>query len=95
MISNGLLSFFYEFNGVNFEFLAFGGFFFAAAFIVGALTQQREVALKARAEIDQELNRTYSGTLRALVSALDTRDSETGGHSERVTFSSRYPLRTR
>ena len=36
--------------------------------------------------MDQELNRTYSETLRALVSALDTRDSETGGHSERVTL---------
>jgi putative nucleotidyltransferase with HDIG domain len=86
MISNGFLSFFYEYNGFNFEFLAIGGFFFAAAFIVGALTQQREAALKARAETDQELNRTYSETLRALVSALDTRDSETGGHSERVTL---------
>jgi putative nucleotidyltransferase with HDIG domain len=86
MISNGFLSFFNEYNGLNFEFLAFGGFFFAAAIIVGALTQQREAALKGRAEMDEELNRTYSETLRALVTALDSRDSETGGHSERVTL---------
>jgi putative nucleotidyltransferase with HDIG domain len=30
------------------------------------------------------LSRAYDGTLRALVAALDARDSETGGHSERV-----------
>jgi len=31
-----------------------------------------------------DLDRAYDGTLRALVSALDARDSETGGHSTRV-----------
>ena len=30
------------------------------------------------------LRRSYDGTLRALATALDTRDSETGGHSQRV-----------
>jgi len=30
------------------------------------------------------LNSAYDGTLRSLVAALDARDSETGGHSERV-----------
>jgi putative nucleotidyltransferase with HDIG domain len=30
------------------------------------------------------LDRAYDGTLRSLVAALDARDSETGGHSERV-----------
>jgi putative nucleotidyltransferase with HDIG domain len=31
-----------------------------------------------------QLNRAYDGTLRSLVGALDARDSETAGHSERV-----------
>jgi putative nucleotidyltransferase with HDIG domain len=86
MISNGLLHLFYEHMGLDFEIFAIGGFFFASAFIIGALTQQREGAMKARVEMNEELNRTYTETLRALVTALDTRDSETGGHSERVTL---------
>jgi len=32
----------------------------------------------------QTLDNAYDGTLRSLVAALDARDSETGGHSERV-----------
>lgn len=84
-ISNGLMHMFFEQNDPAFEIFAFGGFFFVSAFIVGTLTQQREIALKARAEMNEDLNRTYSETLRALVAALDSRDSETGGHSERVT----------
>jgi putative nucleotidyltransferase with HDIG domain len=86
MIGNGLLSIFYEQTGLNYEIFAIGGFFFASAIIVGALSEQREKALKARTEMTEELNRTYTETLRALVAALDTRDSETGGHSERVTI---------
>jgi putative nucleotidyltransferase with HDIG domain len=31
-----------------------------------------------------QLGRAYEGTLRSLAAALDARDSETGGHSERV-----------
>jgi putative nucleotidyltransferase with HDIG domain len=85
-ISNGVLHIYFEQNQPNFEIFAFGGFFFVSAFIVGALTQQREADLKARSEMNEKLNRTYSETLRALVAALDTRDSETGGHSERVTM---------
>ena len=84
-ISNGVLYMFFEQNDPAFENFAFGGFFFVSAFIVGTLTQQRETALKARAEMNEGLNRTYTETLRALVTALDSRDSETGGHSERVT----------
>jgi|DewCreStandDraft_2_1066082.scaffolds.fasta_scaffold00190_11 putative nucleotidyltransferase with HDIG domain len=41
----------------------------------------------AHAQLNQahdELKRTYDMTLRALVTALDVRDSETEGHSERV-----------
>ncbi len=85
-ISHGVLHIFFEQNEPNFEIFAFGGFFFVSAFIVGVLTQQREADLKARVEMNEELNRTYTETLRALVAALDTRDSETGGHSERVTM---------
>jgi putative nucleotidyltransferase with HDIG domain len=42
---------------------------------------------RAHAQLNQahnELKRTYDMTLRALVTALDVRDSETEGHSERV-----------
>ena len=35
--------------------------------------------------MNEELNRTYTETLRALVTALDTRDSGTRGQSESVT----------
>jgi putative nucleotidyltransferase with HDIG domain len=84
-LSNGLLLTLYEGLGVDFEIFAIGGSFFASAFIVGALSKQREAALKSRADINEELNRSYNETLHALVKALDTRDSETGGHSERVT----------
>ncbi|MBA4383947.1 MAG: hypothetical protein C0410_04370 [Anaerolinea sp.] len=86
MTSNGLLHIFYEQMGVDFEIFAIGGFFLASAFIVGALSKQRETALKARADMNGQLNQTYNETLRSLVKALDTRDSETGGHSERVTL---------
>ncbi len=84
-ISNALLHFYYEGLGVDFEIFAIGGFLFASAFIVGALSKQRETALKSRADINEALNRSYNETLHALVKALDTRDNETGGHSERVT----------
>ena len=86
MTSNGLLYVFYEQMGVDFEIFAIGGFFLASAFIVGVLSKQREAALKAHAEMNGQLNQTYNETLRSLVKALDTRDSETGGHSERVTL---------
>ena len=85
MMSNGLLHLFYEQIGVDFEIFAIGGFFLASAFIVGALSKQKEAALQSRADMYEKLNRSYSETLHALVKALDMRDSETGGHSERVT----------
>lgn len=86
MISNGILHITYEQIGVDFEIFAIGGFFLASAFIVGALSKQREAALKSRADMNEELNQSYNETLHALVKALDTRDNETGGHSERVTI---------
>lgn len=67
------------------ETLALGGFFVASAAIVGALTHHRQWALAARARLAGELEETYEATLRALAAALDARDHETRGHSERVT----------
>jgi response regulator RpfG family c-di-GMP phosphodiesterase len=43
----------------------------------------RERTVELRGTLDK-LNKTYTNTLRALVLALDTRDSETQGHSTRV-----------
>ena len=86
MTSNGLLHIFYEQMGIDFEIFAIGGYFLASAFIIGALSKQREAALRSRADISEELNQSYNETLHALVKALDTRDNETGGHSERVTL---------
>jgi putative nucleotidyltransferase with HDIG domain len=86
MTSNGLLHIFYEQMGIDFGIFAIGGFFLASAFIIGALSKQRESALQSRADISEELNQSYNETLHALVKALDTRDNETGGHSERVTL---------
>lgn len=86
MISNGLLQIYFEGLGVDFEIFAIGGYFLASAFIVGVLSKQKEAALKAHADMNGQLNQTYNETLRSLVKALDTRDSETGGHSERVTL---------
>jgi hypothetical protein len=84
-LSNGVLIAFVENKGLEFEIFVVGGFFMVSAFIVGFLSKQRISALKARTHMSEELNLTYTETLRALVSALDTRDTETGGHSERVT----------
>jgi putative nucleotidyltransferase with HDIG domain len=66
------------------ETLVIGGFFVAAAFIVGTIAQHRESALAARSRALAELEQTYEATLGALTSALDIRDHDTEGHSERV-----------
>lgn len=86
MVSNGLLTIFTERSGITFDIVAVGAFFFILVMVVGTLTRQRETAIESRAQMNETLNQTYNETLRALVTALDTRDSETGGHSERVTL---------
>lgn len=47
-----------------------------------ATIRQQAVALK---NANDALSMTYTTTLRALAAALDGRDTETGGHSQRVT----------
>lgn len=83
--SNLTLTLLYRQNEGLTEGLAAGGFFLIATFIVGTQTQQRVRALSEHAEMGNELTQTYTQTLRVLVAALDTRDYETSGHSERVT----------
>lgn len=67
------------------ESLAVGGFFVVSAVVVSVLTRQREAALLVRDRLADELERTYEATLGALVGALDARDQDTQGHSQRVT----------
>jgi len=67
------------------ETLVMGGFFSAAALVVGTIAQQREAALAARSRSLAELEQTYEATLQALASALDARDHSTEDHSARVT----------
>jgi len=55
---------------------------------VAMLKQKNQQLLKANREIlamSERLKETYDATLEALAAALDARDSETGGHSSRVT----------
>jgi hypothetical protein len=61
------------------------GFFAVSAIIIGALVKHREVALVARAHMADELEKTSAATLVALSRALDARDKDTEGHSERVS----------
>jgi len=46
--------------------------------------QNLQTAHEQVTEAMTSLRKAYDGTLRSLVAALDARDSETGGHSERV-----------
>ena len=62
-----------------------GGFLFFSALIVGSITTQRERALNDQLAAQQQIQATYSATLMALTQALETRDLETQGHSDRVT----------
>jgi putative nucleotidyltransferase with HDIG domain len=65
--------------------LTIGGFLFFSAVIVGSITSQRERALNDQLAAQQQIQATYSATLMALTQALETRDLETHGHSDRVT----------
>lgn len=85
IVSLGFLNVFFEQTGISFDFFVIAGFYFAAVFIVGTLSHQREAELEKRTRITETLNQTYTETIRSLVAALDKRDNETGGHSERVT----------
>lgn len=60
------------------------GLFAASAVIIGTLVKHREAALVARAHMADELEKTSAATLIALSRALDARDQDTEGHSERV-----------
>ncbi len=56
---------------------------------VGMLKRRNEQLQKANRDIlamSDRLKETYEATLEALAAALDARDSETGGHSNRVTI---------
>ncbi len=66
------------------QMLMNGGFFVAAAIIVGALAQHRQSALIARAKMTEVLEKSYVGFLATMSLTLDARDSNTQGHSERV-----------
>lgn len=52
--------------------------------IIGTLVKHREAALVARAHMADELEMTSETTLVAFSRALDARDQDTEGHSERV-----------
>ena len=55
---------------------------------VAMLKRKNEQLHRANREIlamSERLKETYEATLEALAAALDARDSETGGHSSRVT----------
>ena len=65
--------------------LTIGGFLLFSALIVGSITHRRERALSDQLITQQQVQETYSATLMALTQALETRDLETQGHSDRVT----------
>ena len=65
--------------------LTIGGFLFFSAIIVGSITRKREKALNDELAAQLQIQATYSATLMALTQALETRDFETHGHSDRVT----------
>jgi hypothetical protein len=71
-------------NGVVTDTLIWLSFYAIAVFIVGTLVRHREAALVARARMADELEKTSETTLIALTRALDARDQDTEGHSERV-----------
>jgi putative nucleotidyltransferase with HDIG domain len=60
------------------------GFYTITVFMVGTLVRRREAALLARARMGEELEKTSATTLFAMTRALDARDRDTEGHSERV-----------
>jgi putative nucleotidyltransferase with HDIG domain len=55
-----------------------------SAIIIGTVVKHREAALVARAHMADDLEKTSETTLIAFSRALDARDQDTEGHSERV-----------
>ena len=84
-IGYGLIAYIgFSHSGAVTDTLIWLGFFAIAVFIIGTLVRRREAALLARAHMADELEKTSATTLIALTRALDARDQDTEGHSERV-----------
>lgn len=83
-IEYGFISYYQ--TGSMTDALILAGLFAVSAIIIGALVKHREAALVARARMADELEKTSASTLAALSRALDSRDQDTEGHSERVSF---------
>ena len=71
--------------GTTTDAFILAGLFAVSALIIGTLVKHREVALVARAHMADELEKTSAATLVTLSRALDARDQDTEGHSERVS----------
>jgi putative nucleotidyltransferase with HDIG domain len=83
-IGYGFISY-YQTGAVTDAFIL-AGLFAVSALIIGTLAKHREIALVARAHIADELEKTSETTLIAFSRALDARDQDTEGHSERVAI---------
>mgnify|MGYP001209219693 CR=1 FL=1 len=81
-IEYGFISY-YQTGAITDVFIL-AGLFAVSAAIIGTLVKHREAALVARTHIADELAKTSESTLIALTRALDARDQDTEGHSERV-----------
>ena len=81
-IEYGFISY-YQTGAITDAFIL-AGLFAVSAIIIGTLVKHRETALVARAYMADELEKTSAATLIALSRALDARDQDTEGHSERV-----------
>lgn len=83
-IEYGFFSY-YQTGAVTDAFIL-AGLFSVSALIIGTLVKHREIALVARAHLADELEKTSETTLIALTRALDARDQDTEGHSERTAI---------
>lgn len=81
-IEYGFISYYQ--TGVMTDAFILAGLFAVSAIIIGTLVIHRESALVARAHMADELEKTSAATLVSLSRALDARDQDTEGHSERV-----------
>ena len=81
-IEYGFIS--YDQSGAITDAFILAGLFAVSAVIIGTLVKHRETALVARADMADEMEKTSAATLVTLSRALDARDQDTEGHSERV-----------